>query len=108
MRLGLLVAKLLTPLLVLQVRPRLGASLAALRPIDGIRRIHGPLLLAAGTRDPKTPLHQSRRLFAAAPEPKELWEVEGAGHEDFLEADPEGYRQRVVDRFLLRHLRRSA
>jgi len=107
MRLGRGLAKLLTPLLVAQVRPRLGAPLAALRPIDGIRRLRGPVLVAAGTRDPKTPLHQSRRLFAAAPEPKELWEVEGAAHEDFLDAEPEGYRRRVLDGFLRPRLRRG-
>jgi fermentation-respiration switch protein FrsA (DUF1100 family) len=61
------------------------------------------VLVAGGSRDPKTPFVQTQRLFAAAPEPKELWRVAGAGHEDLLARDPEGYRGRVLD-FLKRHL----
>ncbi len=103
MRSGRLVAKILAPLLVAQVRPRIGVPASALRPIEGIRRIASPVLVAAGSRDPKTPLAQSRRLFEAAPEPKEFWQVEGAAHDDFLVADPAGYRERVIG-FLCRHL----
>lgn len=103
MRMGKLPAKLLAPLLVAQVRPRLGAPIAALRPIDGIGKLRSPVLVAGGTSDPKTPLAHTERLFAAAREPKELWRVDGAGHDDLLEHDPAGYRERVVG-FLRRHL----
>jgi pimeloyl-ACP methyl ester carboxylesterase len=107
MRMGRLPSKLLAPLFVAQVRPRLGAPISALRPIDGIRRLTSPVLVAGGARDPKTPFPQTRRLYAAAPEPKELWRVEGAEHEDFLARDPAGYRERVLG-FLRRHLGKTA
>jgi pimeloyl-ACP methyl ester carboxylesterase len=103
MRLGRFAGRLLAPLFAAQVRPRLGAPLSALRPIEAIRRLASPVLVAGGARDPKTPFRQTERLFAAAPQPKELWRVEGAGHEDFLARDPAGYRERVLG-FLRRYL----
>ena len=107
MRAGRIGAKLLAPLFVAQVRPRIGAPTSALRPIEGIRRVTSPVLVAGGTRDPKTPLAQTEKLFAAAPQPKELWRVEGAEHEDFLARDPDGYRERVLG-FLTGHLGKTA
>jgi fermentation-respiration switch protein FrsA (DUF1100 family) len=105
LRLGRFLAKLLTPLLVAQVKPRLGVSIGALRPIAALRKLRSPILVAAGTADPKTPFAQSLRFYEAAPHPKELWAVEGAGHDDFLAADPGGYRARIGG-FLRRHLGR--
>ena len=107
MRLGPVGAKLLAPLFVAQVRPRIGAPTSALRPIDGIRRLASPVLVAGGTHDAKTPIAQTERLYAAARDPKELWKVEGAAHEDFLARDPAGYRERVLT-FLRRHLDETA
>ena len=52
-------------------------------------------------RDPKW----TRELFDAAREPKELWIVPGATHEDFSRVDPQGYRRHVVG-FLRRNLAR--
>ena len=103
MRAGRFGARVLAPLLLSQIRPRLGIRARELRPIDALGKVRSPVLVAAGTADPKTPLEQSRRFFAAAPEPKELWEVEGAGHQDFLEHAPETYRERVLG-FLARYL----
>jgi len=109
LRLGKTMAKLLAPLFVAQIRLRFGVSAREMRPIDSLRKVRGAVLVAAGTADPKTPLAQSRRFYSVAPEPKELWEVDGVGHDDFLAADPRGYRERVVG-FLRRHLtdRRAA
>lgn len=103
MRMGRFSSKILAPLFLAQVKPRIGAPTSALRPIEGIRHIKSPVLVAGGSHDPKTPFAQTERLFAAAPEPKELWRVEGAAHEDFLARDPGGYRDRVLG-FLRRHL----
>ena len=103
MRVGRLTSRILAPLFLAQVKPRIGAPLSALRPIDGIRRLTSPVLVAGGTHDQKTPLAHTERLFAAAPEPKEIWRVEGVGHEDFLARDPAGYRDRVLQ-FLRRYL----
>ncbi len=91
------------PLLAAQIRPRLGIPASRLRPIEGVRNLRAPLLLVAGTRDRRTPLAESRRLFAEAPEPKQLWEIEGARHQDFHRfAGPE-YERRILG-FLAPHL----
>jgi pimeloyl-ACP methyl ester carboxylesterase len=107
LRTGRLVARLLAPLLLFQIRPRLGIRASELRPISALEKVRSPILVLAGTVDPKTPLVQSRRFFAAAPDPKELWEVEGAGHQDFLEHAPATYRERVLG-FLARYLASGA
>jgi fermentation-respiration switch protein FrsA (DUF1100 family) len=102
MRLGPL-SKLLTPVLLAQMKPRLGFSPDDLRPVDGIARISHPVLVVAGSKDEHTTPADSRRLFAAAPEPKELWMVEGAGHVDFQRHAPDRYRE-VVGGFLRRSM----
>lgn len=99
-RLGPL-ARLLAPLLLLQVGPRLGVDPDEIAPIEGIRRIHAPLLLIAGERDRHTTLEQSHRLFDAAPEPKTLWVVPGAAHVNFHHAERAEYERRVLE-FLAR------
>ncbi|MFN7975125.1 MAG: alpha/beta hydrolase [Acidobacteriota bacterium] len=102
MRLGPL-APLAAPLLSIQLRLRLGISAQELRPVDAIAGIGCPVLVVAGDRDRHAPPSESRRLFAAASEPRELWVVSGAGHEDFLAKDERGYRARVLP-FLQKHL----
>jgi uncharacterized protein len=45
-------------------------------------RLSAPLLVVAGGRDRIVPASHSRRLFAAAPQPKRLVVLEGADHND--------------------------
>lgn len=45
-------------------------------------RLSAPLLVVAGGRDRIVPASHSRRLFAAAPEPKRLVVLDGADHND--------------------------
>jgi alpha-beta hydrolase superfamily lysophospholipase len=103
MRLGA-AAHGLSPLLVAQLKPRLGLWPRQLRPVDAIRRVKAPILVIAGENDRHARLAESNALFEAAPEPKELWVVRGAAHEDFLAAAPDEY-PRHVTRFLGRSLR---
>jgi pimeloyl-ACP methyl ester carboxylesterase len=97
-------AHLLAPLLLLQIQPRLGIARQELRPVEGVRRIGAPILVVGGGVDEHTTLENTRALFAAAPEPKDLWIVVGEGHVDFLQARPAAYQRRVVG-FLRRFLR---
>jgi fermentation-respiration switch protein FrsA (DUF1100 family) len=46
-------------------------------------RLSAPLLVVAGGRDRIVPASHSRRLFAAAPQPKRLVVLEGADHNDY-------------------------
>jgi fermentation-respiration switch protein FrsA (DUF1100 family) len=45
-------------------------------------RLDAPLLVVAGGRDQIVPAGHSRRLFDAAPQPKRLVVLDGAGHND--------------------------
>lgn len=94
-RLGPL-APLLAPLLLAQARIRIGADADAIAPIRGIASIRAPLLLLAGGRDRHTTLAESEHLFAAAPEPKEMWILPQALHQDFHRLEPSEYEQRIL------------
>jgi fermentation-respiration switch protein FrsA (DUF1100 family) len=66
--------------------------------LDRITTIRCPLLVIAGDRDTIVPAEQSRRLFAAALEPKQLLIVAHADHND--EALAGGSVVAAVDRFV--------
>jgi alpha-beta hydrolase superfamily lysophospholipase len=106
MRLGAL-APLLAPLLLMQLEPRLHISASDLEPIRSIGRLGAPVLIAAGSKDEHTTLEESRELFGKASEPKALWVVEGARHQDLLAFDREGYEQHVIG-FLIATLVRAS
>lgn len=76
-----------------------------LRPIEGISRVRCPILLLAGTHDMRTTIQESRDLYAAAPQPKEMWEIQGAAHVDFHQHEGAQYETRI-GAFLARHLRK--
>ncbi len=69
--------------------------------MNGIEgRIRAPLLVVHGARDKTVPTRYGRRLFAAAPEPKELFILEGGTHNDLY--DHPQVAERVIA-FLRRH-----
>ena len=103
MRIGPL-APALTPLLLWQLPWHLHISASDLEPIRHIANVAAPVLIVAGSRDEHTTLEESLELYAAAPEPKSLWIVEGAKHQDFLAFDPKSYEATVVP-FLQKYLR---
>jgi len=93
------------PLLLLQVPLRLGFGVHELRPIEAIKTAGAPLLITSGTEDRSTRWVETEQLFAAAPEPKTLWPVPGAGHEDLHAFDSAAYRARLLP-WLQSHLRK--
>lgn len=93
----------LAPLLTWQMPWRLGFDVDAVRPIDHLAKLKAPVLYIAGERDEHTLLAQSQRLFEAAPEPKQLWVVPGARHQNLDEYVPDAYRARISG-FLQQHL----
>jgi alpha-beta hydrolase superfamily lysophospholipase len=97
--------RLLAPLLVGQIPLRTGVAVAQLRPIDAVADVTCPLLVIGGSKDRHTTAAETRRIFAAAHEPKELWMVEGKAHENMHEVVRAEYEQRV-SAFLEQHLRR--
>jgi alpha-beta hydrolase superfamily lysophospholipase len=77
------------------LEPSLPVRPSDLRPIDRIGQVSAPVLVAAGTEDRYTTIDETRALFAHAREPKQLWEVQGAGHVDLHGYAPAEYEQRV-------------
>ncbi len=89
-------ARGLTPLLEWQLQPRLGIGPEALRPLECVGAMKVPKLFIAGERDRHTPLIESQELFNAACEPKALWVVAGARHEDLLKVAEVAYEEHVM------------
>ena len=69
---------------------------SAFENMDKIGQLTRPLLILHGDRDTLVPLEMSRRLFAAAREPKTLLVVPGAGHSDVFSVGGEIYRQALL------------
>ncbi len=89
--------RLATPLLLCQLKPRLGIGLDALEPIERSRKIFVPKFFIAGGSDRLTTAQESKDLFAVAAGPKQFWLVAGAAHVDlhaFAKAD---YERRVLE-----------
>ncbi len=84
------------PLLVAQLRPRLGIDAAELSPIDHMANLSCPVLVIAGSKDQRTTLAESRRLAAAGSDRVQLWVVEGAAHVDFHRYAGRAYEARLI------------
>jgi fermentation-respiration switch protein FrsA (DUF1100 family) len=92
-------APLFAPLLMVEMQSRLKIPASRLRPIDRMGKIGAPVLIVDGARDNYTPIEDARALLTAAPEPKELWVLEGAGHVNLHELAKAEYERRVGDYF---------
>jgi len=67
------------------------------------RRVHKPLLMIHGGGDTYIKPEMAQGLFETTPEPKELWLVEGAKHNQAQQLAADDYRRRVLE-FFNRHL----
>ena len=91
-------------LVLLFVRWRLGTDPEPYSPVHHIGRLPPrPLFFIAAGRDSWMPLAATRRLYARAPEPKELWIVEEAGHARCQETAGPEYERRILE-FFEKHL----
>ena len=104
MRLGSFGAVAASPLLLCQLKPRLGISRSELRPIERISQVGCPVMVMGGDQDRHTTIEETRALFDAASEPKQLIVFARAHHCDLLAFRPELYREQVLS-FLDEHLR---
>ncbi|NHZ80948.1 hypothetical protein F2P44_16940 [Massilia sp. CCM 8695] len=94
----------LAPLLLWQVPLRLDLTLDQLRPIDAVGALACPTLIVGGEKDQHTNEAETRRIYAAVPEPKQLWIVAGAAHTDFYGVARSEYESRI-GQFMALHLR---
>jgi fermentation-respiration switch protein FrsA (DUF1100 family) len=92
-------ARILTPLFLSQIKPRVGIDKSELRPIEHVARLTEPKLFIAGADDLHTTIEESERLYETAGEPKEFWVIQGAKHVDLHQAAPTEYESRVLEFF---------
>ncbi|BAZ66441.1 phospholipase/carboxylesterase [Fischerella sp. NIES-4106] len=64
--------------------------------IQKVPRLKMPILFIHGISDITIPAFMSEKLYAAAPEPKRLFLVSGAGHNNVAEVAPAEYLQAVL------------
>ena len=95
-----------TELLLVQSRLRFGVSAEAIRPIEFMPELGCPLFLLSGELDEETTPAETQAMFDAALQPKRLWILPGAGHEDLYRIFPKSYKERVLG-FLGEHLGRK-
>lgn len=81
-----------------------GGRMHGVRPVEHVGGLSPrPILFIYGERDSYIPPEQTRELFAAAGEPKEMWLVPGSDHAVGRLDHSEEYMRRVLD-FFHRHL----
>lgn len=97
------VGRVLAAPLLWQLPLRTGVAASALEPVRHLPELATPVAIAAGTEDRHTTWTETRRLYAAARAPKELWPFPGIAHEDLHRRAPAVYEARVLA-FLARHL----
>jgi dipeptidyl aminopeptidase/acylaminoacyl peptidase len=90
-------------LLVPFAEQHIGLDIDDVRPVDHIGSLKCPVLVISGEEDNRTWPEDTQRLFAAAKEPKELWMLPNAGHEDLFRHA--GYTDKV-GAFLRREFQR--
>jgi dipeptidyl aminopeptidase/acylaminoacyl peptidase len=80
---------------------RTGVKMDEVKPVKGITRLSCPVFIISGDQDTRTRPEDTERLFDAAVQPKELWMVPGAGHNDLYGAD---YESKVLE-FLEKYMK---
>lgn len=94
----------LAPLLLWQTPLQLGFHADELSAVERVGDLNAPALFIAGENDDRTTLANSQALFSRAGDPKELWVVPNARHQDFHKFAKAQYSQQVLS-FLVRYLR---
>jgi pimeloyl-ACP methyl ester carboxylesterase len=65
--------------------------------LSRLKRIKMPVLVIHGDRDTIVPIHLGRRLFDAAPEPREWCEIKGGDHNDTYLVGGPAYFQKLLE-----------
>lgn len=102
MRLGKL-GRIAAPLLYGQIPLRIDADLSDIRPIEKLDAVKVPLFIISGTLDKHTKIEETLRMFKTANEPKQLWLVEGADHQNLHAYNPNEYETKIAD-FIQKYL----
>jgi fermentation-respiration switch protein FrsA (DUF1100 family) len=91
------IGRILTPVLLNQLRWRLGVSASQLRPVDHIANVECPVLIMSGKKDQNTRPSDTRMLIERARSLKDVWFVPNAGHVDLHRAARQDYESHVLE-----------
>lgn len=91
--------RILAPLFLWQIKPRLGISTASLSPLAAISQLAAPVFILGGTEDRHSLPSESFELFSRARLPKSIWMVEAAKHQDLYKYVPDQYEYRILEFF---------
>lgn len=83
--------RLLTPLLSLQIKPRIGVSADELAPDQYAKNVDVPTLVLSGRKDRRTTVADTQRLMNALNGEKQLYFFDSAGHDDLERFDSKQY-----------------
>jgi len=72
---------------------------SAVSPLEAVRNVCVPIFMLHGTADTLIDARYSSMVFANANEPKELWLIAGAKHNDMADVGGEEYMTRVLGFF---------
>lgn len=86
----------LSPLLTAQIPFRLDCSLNEISPLENIQKLNSPILIINGTEDQRATVQEARKLYEKAPEPKQLWLIDGAAHIDLHSYAKPDYEKRIL------------
>ncbi len=73
---------------------------SAVSPLEAVTSVHIPIFIVHGTADDRIDFRYSEQLYASTGEPKQLWLIPGAKHNDMMEVGGEEYRRRVLHFFI--------
>jgi uncharacterized protein len=90
------IGKIAAPLLYWQIPLRTTASLSDLKPINVLPKLSIPVFIISGSIDKHTTAEETIRMFNAAKEPKQLWIVEGAAHQDLFAFNQKLYKEKIM------------
>jgi dipeptidyl aminopeptidase/acylaminoacyl peptidase len=71
----------------------------AVSPYEAVKNVHVPLFIIHGTADDRIKYSYSEMLFRNAGNPKEIWLIEGAKHNDIAEVGGDEYPRRILEFF---------
>lgn len=89
-------ARVFSPLLTCQLKWRVGVDAEWFSPQRQIANVRCPKLIIAGAEDRHTTIEDSRALFNAAGEPKDIWIIDQAAHENLYSLTGVEYEHRVL------------
>jgi fermentation-respiration switch protein FrsA (DUF1100 family) len=88
------------PLVVWFGEREAGVDISQVSPLHGIEAISPrAVFIVHGELDGLIPVRNAHQLYAAAGEPKKLYVIPSAGHGGLPQAQPEAYRERIVEFF---------